>query len=94
MSKYLRLGTILDDETETQRLARRAKGYLIHNEKLYHRNASGILQRCIPTEEGKTLLLDIHEGFVSIMSHQEAWLGRLFDKIFIGQWLLATWHRS
>jgi hypothetical protein len=42
--EYLQLGTILDDETETQRLARRAKGYLIHNGKLYRCSASGILQ--------------------------------------------------
>jgi hypothetical protein len=43
ISEYLRLGTIPDDETETQHLARWAKGYLIHNDELYHHSISGIL---------------------------------------------------
>jgi hypothetical protein len=29
---------------------------------MYLCSTSGILQRCIPTEEGKALLLDVHEG--------------------------------
>jgi hypothetical protein len=61
-SEYLQRGTIPDDEIETWCLARQAKGYLIHNNGLYHCSASGNLQRCIPTEEGKALLLDNHEG--------------------------------
>jgi hypothetical protein len=43
ISKYLRLGTIPDDKTETGRLARRAKGYLTNNDKLYHHSTSHIL---------------------------------------------------
>jgi hypothetical protein len=35
ISEYLQLGTILDDEIETRCLARRAKGYLIHDNELY-----------------------------------------------------------
>jgi hypothetical protein len=41
--EYLQLETVSNDETKTQRLARRAKGYLIHNSKLYHRSISGTL---------------------------------------------------
>jgi hypothetical protein len=59
--EYLWWGTIPDGEIETQRLARQAKGYLIHNDELYRRSISGVLQQCIPAEEGKMLLLDIHE---------------------------------
>jgi hypothetical protein len=62
ISKYLCLRTIPDDEIETRCLTRGAKGYLIHNDKLYHRSTLGVLQRCIPLEEGKALLLDVHEG--------------------------------
>jgi hypothetical protein len=43
ISKYLRLGTIPYDETKTQRLVRRAKGYLIHNDELYRHSTSGVL---------------------------------------------------
>jgi hypothetical protein len=43
ISKYLRLGTIPDDKTETRRLVRRTKGYPIHDDELYSRNTPGIL---------------------------------------------------
>jgi hypothetical protein len=62
ISEYLHLGAILDDETEPRCLACQAKGYLIHDGELYCHNTIGILQRCIPIEEGKALLLDIHES--------------------------------
>jgi hypothetical protein len=61
ISEYLQLGVILDNETETRRLARWAKGYHIDDNELYHRSTLGILQQCIPIVEGKALLLDIHE---------------------------------
>jgi hypothetical protein len=35
ISGYLWLRTILDDETETQRLTHWAKGYLIYDDELY-----------------------------------------------------------
>jgi hypothetical protein len=41
--KYLQLGAILDGEAQAPCLARQAKGYLIHDDKLYSRNTSGIL---------------------------------------------------
>jgi ribonuclease HI len=43
ISEYLQHRTISDDKIETQRLARQAKGYLIHNDELYCHNASGVL---------------------------------------------------
>jgi hypothetical protein len=48
ISKYLRLGTIPEDKTDTRCLVRWAKGYLIHNDELYHRSTSSILHRCTP----------------------------------------------
>jgi hypothetical protein len=47
--------------SETRCLPRRAKGYLVHDDELYCRNTSRILQQCIPVEEGEALLLDIHK---------------------------------
>jgi hypothetical protein len=61
ISEYLWLRTIPNDETENQHLVCRAKGYLIHDDELCHHSTLGILQRCVPIEEGKELLLDIHE---------------------------------
>jgi hypothetical protein len=44
IAKYLQLGMIPNDETKTRHLARRAKGYLIHDNELYRCSTSGILQ--------------------------------------------------
>jgi hypothetical protein len=45
-----------------QRLARRAKSFVLLGEEkeLYQRSPSGILQRCIPINQGQELLSEIH----------------------------------
>ena len=50
------------DRTEARWLARRAKTYVLSNGELYRRSPSGVLQRCITTEEGQALLWDLHTG--------------------------------
>jgi hypothetical protein len=52
--QYLHRGELPLDRAEARRLARRAKSFvLLGDEKeLYHRNPSGILQRCISIAEG------------------------------------------
>ena len=45
-----------------QWLARRAKSFVVIEGELYKRSNTGILQRCIPIEQGKQLLGDIHGG--------------------------------
>ena len=45
-----------------QRLARRAKSFILIDHELYKRSPLGILQRCIPIPEGKELIRDIHAG--------------------------------
>jgi hypothetical protein len=60
--EYLLQGELPLDKAEARRLARRAKSFvLLGDEKeLYHRNPSGILQRCISVTEGHELLQEIH----------------------------------
>ena len=50
------------DKMEAQRLARRAKSFTIIDGELYRRSHTRVLQRCIPIEQGKRLLSDIHGG--------------------------------
>ncbi|XP_004986667.1 uncharacterized protein LOC101769626 [Setaria italica] len=50
------------DKIEARRIARRAKSFIIINQELYKRSHTGILQRCIPIDQGKVLLQDIHAG--------------------------------
>jgi hypothetical protein len=82
ISEYLRLGTILDDETKNQCLAHKAKGYLCHNDELYRCNTLGVLQWCIPPKEGKVLLLDIHEGICGHHASSRSMNGKAFRHSF------------
>ena len=41
---------------------RHAKSFVLIEGKLYRRSHTGVLQRCIPIEQGKWLLSDIHDG--------------------------------
>ena len=45
---------------EARWLARHAKSFILVEGELYKRSHTGILQRCIPIEQGKCLLSDIH----------------------------------
>jgi hypothetical protein len=46
-----------------EQLVRRAKSYVLVGDKLYKRGASsGVLMKCVPHEEGKDILEEIHKG--------------------------------
>jgi hypothetical protein len=46
-----------------EQLIRRAKSYVLVGDKLYRRGAtSGVLMKCVPREEGKDILEEIHKG--------------------------------
>jgi len=61
---YLIRCELPEDQSEARRIARRAKSYVIYgeNNELYQRSPTGVLQRCIPVEEGRKLLEDLHSG--------------------------------
>ena len=46
--------------TEAQWIARCAKTYIALDDKLYKRSPLGVLMKCIPTNQGKQLLLEVH----------------------------------
>ena len=48
------------DKIEARWLTHRAKSFVIIEGELYRQSHTGILQRCIPIEQGKQLLSDIH----------------------------------
>jgi ribonuclease HI len=62
--QYLLRGELPLDKAVARRLARRAKSFVLLGDKkeLYHRNPSGILQRCISVDQGQELLQEIHSG--------------------------------
>ena len=70
------------DRTEAQRLARRAKTYVVSNGELYRWSPSGVLQRCIATEEGQALLWDLHTGACGHHAAPQTLVGNTFRQGF------------
>jgi len=59
---YLLREALPTDKTEARRLVRHAKSFVLVEGEVYKRSHTRILQRCIPLEQGKRLLSDIHGG--------------------------------
>ena len=59
---YLLREALSMDKIEARWLAHRAKSFALIEGELYRQSHTGILQRCIPIEQGKQLLSDIHDG--------------------------------
>ena len=59
---YLLREVLPTDKTEARWLVRHAKSFIIIEKALNKRSHTKILQRCIPIEQGKQLLRDIHGG--------------------------------
>ena len=60
---YLLRGALPMDKMKVWRLACHAKSFVLIEGELYRQSHTGILQRCIPIEQGKRLMSDIHGGF-------------------------------
>jgi hypothetical protein len=55
-------GKLLPDQIEALRIARRAKAFVNIDGELYKRRAASLLMRCIPRDQGRELLQEIHAG--------------------------------
>src|SRR4051812_30944384 len=60
--RFLIDGTLHQDVIEARRISRRSRAFTVINKQLYKRSVTQIRQKCIDEEDGKALLLDIHEG--------------------------------
>jgi ribonuclease HI len=82
--QYLHRGELPLDRAEARRLARRAKSFVLlgDGKELYHRNPSGILQRCISITEGQELLREIHSRACGHHAAPRALVGNAFRQGF------------
>ena len=60
--RFIIEGTLPQDVAEARRISRRSKAFTVINRQLYKCSITQILQKCIDEEDGKALLLEIHEG--------------------------------
>jgi ribonuclease HI len=60
---YLREQKVPSDKNLADQLIRRGKSYVLVRDKIYKRcTSSGVLMKCVPREEGKDILEEIHKG--------------------------------
>jgi hypothetical protein len=60
---YIREQKVPMDKKLAEQLICRAKSYVLVGDKLYRRGTtSGVLMKCVPREEGKDILEEIHKG--------------------------------
>jgi ribonuclease HI len=60
---YIREQKVPTNKNLTEQIIRRAKFYVLVGDKLYRRGTtSGVLMKCVPREEGKDILEEIHKG--------------------------------
>ncbi|XP_022681812.1 uncharacterized protein LOC111257054 [Setaria italica] len=79
---YLVRGTLPADKTEARRITHRAKSFTIIDQELYKRSHTGILQHCIPIEQGKALIQDIHAGACGHHAAPRTLVGNAFRQGF------------
>jgi ribonuclease HI len=78
--QYLHRGELPLDKAEARRLAPFV--LLGDEDELYHRNPSGILQRCISVAEGQELFQEIHSGACGHHAAPRALIGNAFRQGF------------
>jgi len=82
---YLLCDTLPMDKIEARWLARHAKSFVLVEGELYKRSHTRILQRCIPIEQEKCLLIDIHGGVYGHHAVPRTLVGNAFQQGF--NWL-------
>jgi hypothetical protein len=71
-------------------ILRHSKGYVLVGDNLYKRgSASGILMKCVCTEEGREILYEIHEGMCGNHAASRTLVGKAFRSGFYWPTALA-----
>nr|AAN09865.1 putative polyprotein [Oryza sativa Japonica Group] len=60
--KFISSEELPEDDTEAEKITRKAKIYCMVGNDLYKKAPNGVLLKCVSTDDGRQLLLDIHEG--------------------------------
>jgi hypothetical protein len=80
---YIREQKVPLDKNLAEQLIRRAKSYVLVGVKLYRRGAtSGVLVKCVPREEGKDILEEIHKGVCGNHTSSHTLVCKAFRRAF------------
>jgi hypothetical protein len=80
---YLSEQKVPSDKNLAEQLIHRAKSYVLVGDKLYRRGASsGVLMKCVPREEGKGILEEIHKGVCGNHASSRTLVSKAFRRAF------------
>jgi hypothetical protein len=80
---YIREQKVPTDKNLAEQLIHQAKSYVILGDKLYRRGAtSGVLMKCVPREEGKGILEEIHKGVCGNHASSRTLVSKAFRRAF------------
>jgi hypothetical protein len=80
---YLSEQKVPSDKNLAEQLIRRAKCYVPVGDKLYRRGTSSrVLMKCVPREEGKGILEEIHKGFCGNHASSRTLVSKAFRRAF------------
>jgi hypothetical protein len=80
---YIREQKVPTDKNLAEQIIRRAKSYVLVGDKLYRRGTtSGVLMKCVPWEEGKDILEEIHKGICGNHASSLTLVSKAFRRAF------------
>jgi ribonuclease HI len=80
---YIREQKVPADKNLVEQIIRRAKCYVLVGDKLYRRGATfGVLMKCVPREEGKDILEEIHKGICGNHASSRTLVSKAFRRAF------------
>jgi ribonuclease HI len=80
---YIREQKVPTDKNLAEQIIRRAKSYVLVGDKLYRRGTTfGVLMKCVPREEGKDMLEEIHKGVCGNHVSSRTLVSKAFRRAF------------
>jgi hypothetical protein len=80
---YLSEQKVPSDKNLAEQLICRAKTYVLVEDKLYRWGASsGVLMKCVPRQEGKDILEEIHKGVCDNHASSPTLVSKAFRRAF------------
>jgi hypothetical protein len=80
---HIREQKVPSDKNMAEQLIRRAKSYVLFRDKLYKRGATfRVLMKCVPWEEGKDILKEIHKGVCGNYASSRTLVSKAFRRAF------------
>lgn len=80
--KFLESDELPDDDTEAEKLSCQDKIHCMIGRDLYKKAPNDILLKCVSSDDGKALLLNIHEGICGSHAGGRTLFGKAFKQGF------------